>query len=375
MNNRDYYEILGVSKTASQDEIKTAYRKLAMKYHPDRNPDNKEAEEKFKEAAEAYGVLSDTEKRKRYDQFGKQGVDGMGGFGADMNMEDIFENFGDIFESLFGMGGGGPRRRTAGPTPRRGHDLYKEQSISLKDAFLGTKKEISYYRFVSCDDCKGKGAKTGSETKTCPTCNGAGQQQYRRGLFAFSQTCATCGGQGFIIPEPCPACKGQTRIQKLDSFTVNIPKGIFNGAELRVPGKGDAGVFGGPAGDLLIRINVTADKKFQRDGDDLLCNVMVTYPELVFGSQVEFESIDGEKESIKIPAGSQVGFKVVIQKKGFSKLRGAGRGNLIVTLQCHIPKKLSKEAHEALKKYSDIIGTDISDADNSIIGFFKKFLG
>lgn len=370
---RDYYEILGVSKTASDDEIKKAYRKLAMQYHPDRNPGNKEAEEKFKEAAEAYGVLSEPEKRKRYDQFGKQGVDGMGagGFG-DMNMDDIFENFGDIFESFFG-GGGSKKRKTRGPQPLRGHDLHKEITLSLKDSFVGTKTEVSYYRFEMCNTCHGKGAKPGTETKTCPSCQGAGQQHIRQGFFAFSQPCSTCGGQGFLIPEPCTACKGQTRIQKLDKFSITIPKGIFNGAELRVPGKGDAGIFGGPAGDLLVGIRVMPDKKFKRVDDDLLADVMVTYPELVFGSQIEIESIDGSKHTIKIPAGSPVGHKVTLPGKGFAALRGSKVGNFIVTIQCHIPKKLSAKAQEALKTFSEEIGTNVND-DSMLAGFFKKFL-
>ncbi len=376
-NNRDFYEILGVAKTASQDEIKSAYRKLALKYHPDRNPGNKEAEDKFKEAAEAYGVLSDPDKRKRYDQFGKQGVDGMGagGFGSDMNMDDIFENFGDIFESLFGGGGAQRKARKAGPAPRRGHDIYKDISVTLKESFLGTVKQMSFYRYVQCDDCKGKGAKAGTSVQTCAQCHGSGQQQFRQGFFAFSQTCGTCGGQGFTIPSPCATCKGQTRVQKLDSFELNIPKGIFQDAELRVSGRGDSGIFGGPGGDLLVRVKVMPDKKFKREGDDLLCSMMLTYPQLVFGSQVEIESIDGTKESIKIVAGSSVGQTISIPNKGFARLRSKGKGNLIITLECDIPKKLSSKAQALLKEYSEEVGTDINNSDNSVIGFFKKFLG
>ena len=376
---QDYYEILGVSKNATPDEIKSAYRKLALKYHPDRNPDNKEAEEKFKTAAEAYSVLSDHEKRKHYDQYGTADMGaGMGGFGQDMNMEDIFENFGDIFETLFG-GGGGARKKSnkrAGPAPRRGHDLHKEITISFKESFIGTKKEISYYRFVVCDACSGKGAKPGTSVETCATCQGTGQQFYRQGFFSFSQTCPTCGGQGFTIQNPCTNCKGQTRVQKLDTFEVNIPAGIFDGAELRVAGKGDAGIFGGPAGDLIIRVTILADKKFKRIDNHLACNVMVSYPELVFGCQVEIESIDGSKETIKIPKGTPVNHTITIAGRGFPHLRSKGRGNVIITILCHIPTSLSNEAKDALKKYSELIGTQITDTTNgSIAGFFKKFLG
>lgn len=373
---KDYYETLGVAKTATQDEIKSAYRKLALKYHPDRNPGNKEAEENFKAAAEAYQVLSDPEKRKRYDQFGTADMGGQG-FGQDMNMEDIFDNFGDIFETLFG-GGGGRRKssKKAGPTPRRGHDLQKEITITLKESYLGIKKELSYYRFVVCDVCAGKGAKPGTTVETCPTCQGTGQQFYRQGFFTYSQTCSTCGGQGFTVPSPCTNCKGQTRIQMLDTFSFTIPQGVFDGAELRLNGKGDAGIFGGPTGDLLVRIHVLEDKKFKRVDNNLECNVMVTYPELVFGCQIEIESIDGTKETIKIPKGSPVNHKITLVGKGFTSLRGKVRGNLIVTVQCHIPTKLSSEAQETLKKYSELIGTNISDSNSSsIVGFFKKFLG
>lgn len=376
MQNRDYYEILGVAKTATEQEIKDAYRKLALKYHPDRNPNNKEAEDKFKEALEAYQVLSDAEKRKRYDQYGKAGVNGSAGYSQDMNMDDIFENFGDIFESFFGNAGKGRgAKRPAQPVARRGHNLGKEVTISLKEAFLGVKKELTYYHFENCTDCKGQGTQPNTTFQTCTQCHGSGQQTFRQGFFAFNQTCTTCGGEGFIIPSPCTTCKGKTRIQKLAKFTVTIPKGIFDGATLNIPEKGDAGVFGGPAGDLSLRIIVTPDKKFRRVNDDLECNVMLTYPELVLGCQVEIESIDGTKETLKIPKGTDVGQRILIKGKGFAHLRKSGNGDMVVTTQCHIPKKITAEAKDTLEKYSAIIGTTVHDNDNSIVGFFKKFLG
>jgi molecular chaperone DnaJ len=380
MNKKDFYEVLGVAKTASADEIKAAYRKLAMKYHPDRNPGNKEAEDKFKEAAEAYEVLSDADKRRTYDQFGHAGMSGMGG-GPEghggMNMDDIFENFGDIFGSMFGGGSSHQRsRRKQGPVAQRGHDLAKDVEITLKEAFLGTKKEITYYHFFTCEACKGKGAKAGTSTKECPTCKGAGQVQFRQGFFMYAQTCSNCAGHGYIIESPCPECGGQSRIQKYDKFSVNIPAGIYDGAELRIGGKGDAGVYDGSAGDLFLKVRVIADKKFTRVEDDLVCHVMLTYPQLVFGSQVEIESIDGTKETIKVPKGCPVGEKILVPGKGFAKLRGKVRGNLVVITECHIPKNLSKEAKEALTTYSTIIGTQVSSSnESSIVGFFKKFLG
>ncbi len=379
MAKRDYYEVLGVPKSAAAEEIKAAYRKLALKYHPDRNPDNKEAEEKFKEASQAYEVLSDAQKRQQYDQVGHANYEQMGGMGGHpggMNMDDIFEQFGDIFGDIFG--GGGSRRqrsRKVGPEPKRGHDLYKEIEISLKDAFLGAKEEISYYHFFVCDTCSGKGMKEGTSVQKCKACDGQGQTQFRQGFFMYSQTCGTCGGEGFTIPSPCTACKGQSRKQLYDKFSVNIPKGIYDGAELRIPGKGDAGVYGGPAGDLFIKVNIIEDKKFHRQEDNLVCTVMLTYPQLVLGSQVEIESIDGTKETIKIPKGCPVGEKIVLPGKGFTKLRGNVRGNLVVVAQCHIPKNISADAKKKLMEYSDLIGTDTSGNDSSIMGFFKKFLG
>lgn len=373
--SKDYYNILGVPRTASADDIKTAYRKLALKYHPDRNPGNKEAEEKFKEAAEAYQVLSDPAKKQHYDQFGTADTT-QGGFGQHMNMEDIFHNFGDIFETLFGANPAGRKKgaKASGPAARAGHDLHKEITISLKDSYTGTSQEISYYRLVTCSTCSGKGAQPGTSVQTCTNCQGTGQQQYRQGFFAFSQPCTSCSGQGFIIPKPCTNCRGQTRIQKLDKFSVSIPKGIPDSVELRVAGKGDDGIFGGPAGDLLIAVRVQQDKKFKRTGDDLTCTLMLTYPQLVFGCQIELENIDGTRETLKVPKGTAVDQKISLPGKGFAKLRSKGAGDLVVTVTCYIPTKLSKEAKEVLERYSELTGTETHDS-NTIKGFFKKFLG
>lgn len=376
MSKRDFYEVLGVPRTATVDEIKSAYRKLALKYHPDRNPGNKEAEEKFKEAAEAYEVLSDEKKRKTYDQFGHAGMGGAGGShgGHGMNMDDIFSNFGDIFGDIFGEQRRA-RKKATGPEPRRGHDLHKDITISLKDAYTGIKQEVGYYHFETCDTCKGKGTKAGTKPQACATCKGAGQVHYSQGFFMYSQTCSSCGGQGFTIPSPCPTCHGQSRKQVYDKFSVTIPAGIFDGAELRIAGKGDAGVYGGPAGDLFLRVTVTPDPNFKRVDDDLVCTILLTYPQLVFGSHVEIHTIDGTKENIKIGKGCPVGERIVIAGKGFPKLRGSGRGNLVVVTNCDIPKKLSEKAKDALNEYSKEIGTTTQGNTGGLAGFFKKFLG
>jgi molecular chaperone DnaJ len=373
MSKRDYYDILGVSRTASADEIKTAYRKLAMKYHPDRNPNNKEAEEKFKEAAQAYEVLSDTQKRQAYDQFGHAGAEGMGGHRhGDMNMDDIFSSFGDIFGEMFG--GRQQRSRAAGPQPHRGHDLTKEVTITLQEAFLGIKKEVAYYHFFTCESCSGKGAQAGTKIQVCTTCQGAGQLHRQQGFFMYAQTCTSCNGQGYTIPSPCSECNGQSRVQRYDKFSVTIPQGIFDGADLRINGKGDAGVYGGTTGDLYIKIKIAPDKKFSRTEDDLVCSLLLSYPQLVLGCQVEIESLDGSKETIKIPKGCSIGEKIIVAGKGFQRLRSKVRGNLVIITQCQIPKKLSKDAKEKLVEYANLLETENSDG-GFISGLFKKFLG
>ena len=375
-NKKDYYKILGVTKSATAAEIKKAYHQLAMKYHPDRNPDNKEAETKFKEAAAAYEVLSDTEKRQKYDQFGHDAYENMqqGGGGHHGGMDF---DLNDIFNSMFGGGQGRSSRghRPSGPTPQRGNDLTKNLTITLKEAYLGVKKDISYSHYFVCNGCKGQGAKNKTDISTCAKCHGYGQVQVQQGFFAFAQPCKDCQGQGFKIKTPCSDCQGQSRRKEQEMVTVSIPKGIFNNADVRVSGKGDAGVYGGPAGDLYLHIIIEKDKRFHREDDNLVCSLMLTYPQLVFGCQINIELIDGTQESIKIPKGCAVGEKIIVAGKGFAKLKGVGAGNLVVITQCNIPKKLSEEAKEQLKNYSESIGTENKNEDGFISSFFKKFLG
>ncbi len=376
MAQRDYYEILGVSRDASQEEIKKAYRKLAVKYHPDRNPDNKEAEEKFKEASQAYDTLSDATKRQKYDRFGHTAEAGGGGgdFGGGFEgFEDIF----DAFSSMFGDAFKGQRgQRRTGPTPKQGHNTAAELSLTLEEAFSGVKKDITYYHFVNCKKCNSTGSEKNSKPSSCKECDGFGQVQFRQGPFVRLATCPSCHGQGFTIPNPCSTCGGQSRIQQYDTLKVTIPKGIFNGAELRIAGKGDAGVYGGPAGDLHVRIHVMPHKVFKRVDNDLTCTITLTYPQLVLGAHVDIENIDGSKETLQVPQGCRVGEKITLKGKGFPKLRGKGRGNLVVTTTCHIPTSLSKDAEKTLKQYSEEIGTQVKESSSgTLAGFFKKFLG
>lgn len=374
---KDFYKILGIEKNATAAEIKKAYHKLAMQYHPDRNPDNKDAEAKFKEAAAAYEVLSDTDKRAKYDQYGHAAYENMqqaggghhGGMDFDLN---------DIFNSMFNGGQSrSSRNRQAGPTPSRGQDLAKNLSVSLKEAYLGVKKDITFTHYFACSSCNGQGTQEKNGFSSCLKCHGHGQIQIQQGFFAFAQPCPDCNGNGFKIKNPCKDCQGQSRRKEKEMVTVSIPKGVFQDAEIRVTGKGDAGTYGGASGDLYLRISIDTDKGFQRDGDDLICNVMLTYPQLVFGCQINIELIDGTQESIKIPKGCSVGERIIIAGKGFAKLknRSAGFGNAVVITQCNIPKKLDENSKAILKNYSESIGTDIKNEDGFISSFFKKFLG
>jgi len=375
-NKKDFYKVLGVDKSATAADIKKAYRKLAMKYHPDRNPDNKEAEASFKEAAGAYEILSDDAKRQQYDQVGHSAYENMqqGGGGGQHGGMDFDIN--DIFNSMFGGSGRSSQgHRASGPAPQRGQDLAKNLTVTLKEAYLGVKKDITYSHYFACSTCRGQGAKSKSDITTCHKCHGYGQVQVQQGFFAFAQPCRDCQGQGFRIKSPCSDCKGQSRRKEKEMVTVSIPKGIFHNADVRVPGKGDAGVYGGPSGDLYLHINIEKDKRFHREDDNLICSVMLTYPQLVFGCQINVELIDGTQESIRIPKGCPVNEKIIVPGKGFSKLRGVGSGNLVIITQCQIPKKLNEQAKDILKSYSEVIGTDTKSDNGFISSFFKKFLG
>ena len=299
MIEKDYYEILGVGRTASQEEIKKAYRKMALKYHPDRNPDNKEAEDKFKEASEAYEVLSDPEKRQIYDQFGHEGLKGTG-FTGFRGFEDVFASFGDIFGEFFGFGG----RTNTGPS--QGDDLRYDLEISFEEAAFGKEVDLEIPRTFPCDACGGTGAKPGTHPITCPACGGRGQITRSQGFFSIRTPCPTCRGTGQIIPEPCPACQGTGRIRKKRKVSLKIPPGVDTGSRLRLRGEGEAGERGGPPGDLFVIIHVKKHAFFEREGDDIYCTVPISFTTAALGGKIEVPTLDG-KEVIHVKRGTQSG--------------------------------------------------------------------
>ena len=373
---RDYYEVLGVSKGASEDEIKKAYKKMARKYHPDLNPDNKEAEEKFKEVNEAYEVLSDPDKKARYDQFGFAGVDpsygagagGAGGFDGGFDFGDL----GDIFGSFFGGGFGGGRR-TNPNAPQRGESIRLSLAISFEEAAFGCEKEVGVDRMEQCSTCHGDGCAPGTSPETCPDCHGTGQVQVRRqtpmGVFATSSPCARCGGKGKIIHQPCPDCRGTGAVRKRKTIQVSIPAGIDNGQTISVRGQGNAGRNGGPAGDLLVTITVRPHELFRREGTSVLCDAPITFAQAVLGAELEIPTIDG-KVKYDLPEGTQSGTTFRLKGKGIPSLNGRGRGDQYVTVYIETPRNLNREQKEALKKFAESVGDNNYEERRK---FFRKF--
>lgn len=371
MAKRDYYEILGVSKDATQDEIKKAYRKLARKYHPDVNPDDKSAEEKFKEASEAYEVLADEQKRAGYDQFGHVGANGAGfggfqgtGFGGIDDIFDIFFGGG----SGFGGAGRGNQRR-----PERGTDLRYDLSISFEEAAFGVKKDLSIPRMENCADCEGSGAAPGTHPSKCSTCGGTGQVQTTQstpfGHFQSVRTCHQCRGAGEVITTPCGNCHGQGRVRKTRKITVTIPAGVDTGSRLRVAGEGEAGILGGPPGDLYVVIRVKPHKVFQRKNQDVFIEVPITMVQAALGAEIEVPILGG-KDTIKITEGAQSGAVFTLKGKGVSYLQGSGKGDQHVTVQVVTPTNLSEEQKSLLKSFGETLGkSNFQVKDKS---FFEK---
>ena len=381
---RDYSEVLGIGKNATDAEIKSAYRKLAKKYHPDLNPGNKEAEEKFKEVNEANDVLSDPQKRQRYDQFGFAGVDpnyaaanggGAGGFGGGFGGVDLGDIFGDIFGGGFGGGfsgfGGGSSTRTAN-APRKGHDIQASVILTFEEAAHGCSKKITINRQDTCPDCGGTGAAKGTSPETCPDCGGRGyvvtQQRTPFGVMQSQQPCSHCGGRGTIIRNPCKTCRGTGKTAARKSLEINIPAGIDDDQNIALRGQGDAGSNGGPAGDVIVHVTVKADPMFERDGYDVTIHVPITFSQAVLGDDVEVPTVDGRIVQ-HIPEGTQSGTKFRLRGQGIQYLNGRGRGDQYVIVDVEIPKKVTRAQREALKAFEDSMKEDNYEKRK---GFFKN---
>ena len=356
MAKRDYYEVLGVSKTATQDEIKKAYRKIALANHPDTHPNDKAAEERFKEASEAYEILSDPKKRSNYDQYGFAGVDGMGGAGNYSNVyrdfSDIFggaNGFADIFESFFGGG----RRSSTRSGGRQGSSLRYELTIDFNEAVMGCKKEISFSHKVKCESCNGTG---GTGRRTCPTCHGSGQVARGSGFFQVATTCPTCQGTGSIVDNPCATCHGSGTVRKSEKLVVTIPAGVETGSRLTLRGKGDAGEAGGPDGDLYIFITVREDKYFVRQDQDVYLQVPISYTQAVLGTEIFVPTIDGSEIKVSIPSGTQSGDILRLKGKGFPYINSSQRGNMYLKIVVNVPKRVSLKARRILKELSEELG-------------------
>jgi molecular chaperone DnaJ len=371
MAKRDYYEVLGVQRGTSADDMKKAYRKLAMEYHPDRNKDNKEAEAKFKELNEAYDVLKDEQKRAAYDRYGHGAFDGMGRGPGGGGMGGGFDagSFSDIFEEVFGdfMGGmrGGARNANGA---QRGSDLRYDLTIDLEEAFKGLKSTIKMTMMAACDRCKGHGAEPGTGVENCNTCNGRGTVRTQSGFFTVERSCPTCNGNGKIIKSPCKSCGGQGRVRKERKLDVNIPAGVDDGTRIRLSGEGEAGLKGGPAGDLYVVISVKPHRFFKRDGAHLFCRVPVSMVTATIGGQIEVPIIDGSKVKVNIPAGTQNGTQMRLGGKGMSILRSSGRGDMYLEVAVETPVNLSKRQKELLQEFD---GQGQNNSPESQ-GFFQK---
>lgn len=351
MAKRDYYEVLGVAKNASEDELKKAYRKLAMKYHPDRNPDDKEAEEKFKEAKEAYEMLSDAQKRAAYDRYGHAGVDPSSAAGA-AGGAGFADAFGDIFGEIFGGG-----RRGGGPQVYRGADLKYSMEITLEQAAKGFDTEIRVPSWDHCEACDGTGAKPGTKPKTCHTCGGSGAVRMQQGFFSVQQTCPTCHGTGKVIPDPCKSCDGVGRVRRNKTLQVKIPAGIDDGMRIRSSGNGEPGINGGPPGDLYVEIRLKEHPIFQRDGDDLHCELPIQFATAALGGEVEVPTLGG-KASIEIPEGTQTGKTFRLRGKGIQGVRSGYPGDLYCHLVIETPVKLTDKQKKLLREFDDSLGDD-----------------
>ncbi len=346
MPKRDYYEVLGVSRTAEETEIKKAYRQLALQHHPDRNPGDKTAEEKFKEASEAYEVLRDPEKRGLYDRFGHEGLSRTG-FSGFAGFEDIFSSFGDIFEDFFGMAG--RRGRTAGP--RRGADFRYDLTISFMDAAQGKETEIEIDRLETCGSCKGSGAEPGSKKETCPACRGTGQVSHSQGFFTLRTTCSRCRGQGVFIPRPCPECRGAGKVKKPKKIEIKIPAGVDTGSRLKISGEGGEGERGGRRGDLYVVLHVEPHPFFERHEDDIVCQIPISFVQAALGGEIEVPTLNGTKK-ITVSPGTQTGEVFTLRGQGIPHVDRHGKGDQHIQLTVKVPTNLNKRQKELLKEFA-----------------------
>jgi molecular chaperone DnaJ len=355
VSKADYYEVLGVSREASDQELKSAYRKQALKYHPDRNPGDQAAEEKFKEASEAYQVLSDADKRAAYDRYGHAGVSGAGpsGFGGFSGSVDLGDIFGDLFGEMFNVGGGQQRQTRQ----RRGEDLRYDLTIDFEDAIFGKETEVRIRRFESCVICHGSGSASGRGPSVCPQCQGRGQIRYQQGFFSVARTCSACGGAGAIVSDPCATCHGETRVAKEAKLHVKVPPGVEDGTRIRYSGEGDTGRSGGPSGDLYIVLSIRSHDFFQRDGQDLRCVIPVSFPQAALGAEIEIPGIDGAV-SLKVPEGTQSGKELRIRGRGVPYLNEKGRGDLVVKVVVQIPKKLTRAQRELVTQLAESLAIE-----------------
>ena len=362
MAQRDYYEVLGVSRDADGVELKSAYRKIALTYHPDRNPNNPEAGEKFKEASEAYAVLSDAEKRERYDRLGHAGVGGQPGFSGGFDAS-AFADLSELFGGLFGFasGGGAP----AGPMS--GSDLVYRMEISFRDAAFGIEAPIAISRLESCAPCRGSGAESGSRPKTCPACAGRGRQRVSQGFLVITRPCPRCGGDGKVIEKPCASCSGEGRTRGKRELSLKIPAGVETGSRLRLTGEGDAGPRGGPAGDLYVVLSVAQDDRFTREGDDIVVRLELPFPTLVLGGEVEVPTLDGP-ERMAVPPGTVVGEELRLKGRGMGRLSRGGRGDIVARVDVHVPDSPSREEKELLRRYAELTGAPVEKNK----GVFRK---
>jgi len=371
---RDYYEVLGVTRTATEQEIKSAYRKLALQFHPDRNPNNPDAEEKFKECSEAYAILADVEKRSVYDRFGHAGLGGGGaGAGAGFDATDLGDIFGDFFGlgEIFGGGAGGNRRRSR---TQRGADLREDINMEFEDAVFGTEAQVTVRRHESCEECKGSGAAPGKAPITCRSCNGRGQVRYQQGFFSIARTCPTCQGTGSVVTDPCVKCKGEGRVLRQRTVDAKVPAGVEDGTRIRFTGYGEGGLHGGPPGDLYVVLHVKEHPFFEREGNDLHCVIPVSFAQAALGAEITVPTLEGE-HVLKVPEATQSGTTIRIKGKGVPILNSHGKGDLYVEVRVQTPGKLNKRQRDLLHELEATTRVENRPQRRTLLGKVKDIFG